>query len=158
MWYPKDPPIVPYPWQLWNVLTPKRLWLVRIFLIEWQPDLYDYSVKKSPHKSNSFRREIISKIVPIKPITHLVRKQNRCLIKIFKKDRCSQSSIQRNMQFWLPTAMGVLEKKVFKSVDKNRSWTISYTFFSPFLLLLFLSFHLILIKDLSYYFRYRLEK
>ena len=36
--------------------------LCGLFLTEWQPDLDHSSVKKSPHNSNSFRHESISKL------------------------------------------------------------------------------------------------
>ena len=40
--------------------------LCRIFVTEWQPDLDHSSVKKSPHNSNWFRHESISKLPDLK--------------------------------------------------------------------------------------------
>ena len=44
---------------LWHL---NKLDLCGLFKTEWKPDLHDYSVIKSPHNSNSFRHESISKL------------------------------------------------------------------------------------------------
>ena len=42
--------------------------LCTLLKTEWQPDLDNFSVKNSPHKSNSFRCESISKFVKFSDI------------------------------------------------------------------------------------------
>ena len=49
------------------------------FLTEWQPDLDYYSVKRSPHKSNSFRCESISKFAKFTKILNSKKQVKKLL-------------------------------------------------------------------------------
>ena len=77
--HPKDPGIVPYPLATLKCLN---MWnLFGLFKTERQPDLDHYSVKRSPHMSNSLRCGNISKFPGVWHYSWVFREASPTMLK-----------------------------------------------------------------------------